>query len=201
MAFNPFATPMEASFSEEIERLEGQGQKNADALAQQPHCIGESQPLFGLAALCHKETARGRAGLSFDAWLFSGAANLGYCNKGVSTQLRTALAAFLRQVGQKLTHALYVDGVPNVPTLAGRAQQSRPIQLLEMERRVGGAKAYLIGNLARVDPRGTLLHQQAKDAQAVLMRQCRKRGDNLCFCHGAIFQGLLYQSSLNLLGL
>ena len=64
-----------------IERLERQSQKDADALAQHPHCVGESQPSLGLAALCRRETARGKAALSFDACLFSRAANPGAATK------------------------------------------------------------------------------------------------------------------------
>jgi hypothetical protein len=44
MAFNPFCHTQwgRADLRAAIERLERQGQKNADALTQQPHCVGES---------------------------------------------------------------------------------------------------------------------------------------------------------------
>jgi hypothetical protein len=37
---------------EAIERLERQGQKDADALAQHPHCVGRKPTSLGLATLC-----------------------------------------------------------------------------------------------------------------------------------------------------
>jgi hypothetical protein len=75
--------------------------------------------------------------------------------------------------------------------LAGGAQQTGSIQLLEMKRRVGGTDADANGDLAGRHARRALLHEQPKDAQAMLVRQCGQRSDDPGFIHAGMISRII----------
>ena len=87
-------------------------------------------------------------GLSWRGCLLARTANFGRGDKGSATELRSALAAFLRQVGQEPAHALDVDGLADVTAMAAGAQQPGTLQLFEVERGIGGTYADLVGDFA-----------------------------------------------------
>src|SRR5579859_6069218 len=95
-----------------------------------------------------------------------------------SADFRPPAATILGQVGEQLVHRLEVGGVDDRTALAPGGHQAGKTELVEMKRERRRGLAQALADLARGQPGGALLHEQAEDLEAGLLRQRAERRDH-----------------------
>jgi len=88
-----------------------------------------------------------------------------------------ALATVLGEEVQELPHAFEVDGIADVAAHARGMNQSRAVQLFQVEGRAGGRRAHGLCNLCGGQTIGTFPHQKPENGEALIMGQCGEAGD------------------------